>query len=187
MKSKYLFITFLFFTMAACSGESETDLTPQIEADTSQNQFFANLFELCGETFSGEATYPDDPDHELVGVELSATIDTCTEEEIRVSFNAGEDESRTWVFTRSEEGLHLRHEHQNQNGTDQDESGYGGFANDEGSATTQYFPADEETSEMIPEASTNVWMVEIQSETGDLIYYLERNEQPRFRAELSMN
>lgn len=187
MKTKYLFPIFLFLIAAACSGESETDLTPQLEADSPQDQFFANLFELCGETFSGEATHPDDPDHELVGVELSATIDTCTEEEIRVSFNAGEDESRTWVFTRSEEGLHLRHEHQNPEGTEQDESGYGGFANDEGSATTQYFPADEETSEMIPEASTNVWMVEVQPEAGELIYYLERDEQPRFRAELSMN
>lgn len=187
MNIKQIMPILFLFIISACSGESETDLTPQLEVDSSQNKFFANLFELCGETFSGEATFPDDPDHDLVGEELSATISTCTEEEIRVSFTAGEDESRTWVFTRSEEGLHLLHEHQNPNGTAQDETGYGGFANDEGSATTQYFPADEETSEMIPEASTNVWMVEIQSETGDLIYYLERNEQPRFRAELSMN
>ncbi|HMB40566.1 MAG TPA: hypothetical protein VKM37_01230 [Balneolaceae bacterium] len=187
MKSKYLLTTFLFFLIAACSGESETDLTPQLEADTPQEEFFANLFELCGETFSGEATYPDDPDHELVGVELSATIDTCTEEEIRVSFSAGEDESRNWIFTRSEEGLHLRHEHQNPDGSAQEETGYGGFANDEGSSTTQYFPADEETSEMIPEASTNVWMVEIQPETGEMVYYLERNDKPRFRAELALN
>jgi len=187
MKSKYLLITSLLFIIAACSGENETDLTPQLEAETTQGQFFANLFELCGETFSGEATYPDDPDHELVGVELSATIETCTEEEIRIPFQAGDDVSRTWVLTRSDQELHLRHDHRNPDGTGHDVTDYGGFANDEGSATRQYFPADEKTSEMIPEASTNVWMLEIEPESGTLIYNLERNNEPRFRAELSMN
>lgn len=187
MKIKIKSLLLIPFILLACSGESETDLTPQLEADTSQGQFFANLFEICGETFSGEATFPDDPGHELVGEELTATIETCTEEEIRIPFHSGEDESRTWVFTRQEDSLHLRHDHRYPDGTAHETTDYGGFANDEGSATTQYFPADEKTSEMIPEASTNVWMVEIKPETGVLIYYLERDEQPRFRAELSMN
>jgi hypothetical protein len=175
------------FFMLACSGESETDLTPQLDAGTPQDQFFANMFALCGETFSGEATFPDDPNHELVGVELSATIETCTEEEIRIPFHAGEDESRTWVLTRSDDGLHLRHDHRYPNGESHDVTDYGGFANDAGSAAAQYFPADEKTAEMIPEASTNVWMIEIDPETGALIYNLERNDEPRFRAELTMN
>jgi hypothetical protein len=187
MNSKYILPVLLLFLMTACSGESETDLTPQLEADSTQGQFFANLFELCGETFSGEATFPDNPDHELVGVELSATIETCTEKEIRIPFHAGEDESRTWVFTRSGEDLHLRHDHRYPDGTAHDTTDYGGYANSTGSETAQYFPADEKTAEMIPEASTNVWMVELQPETGKLIYYLERDEQPRFRAELTMN
>jgi len=171
----------------ACSGEGETDLTPQLEADTPQGQFFANLFELCGETFSGQATFPDNPGHELVGVEVTATIETCTEEEMRIPFHAGEDTSRTWVITRTDEGLHLRHDHRNTDGTPHDVTDYGGYANADGSATTQYFPADEKTAEMIPEASTNVWILEIEPESGTLIYDLERNDEPRFRAELTMN
>lgn len=187
MNIKQIMPILFLFIISACSGESETDLTPQLEVDSSQNKFFANLFELCGETFLGEATFPDDPDHDLVGEELSATISTCTEEEIRIPFHAGEDESRTWVFTRSDEGLHLRHDHRYPDGTAHDTTDYGGYANDEGSATAQYFPADEKTSEMLPEAATNVWMVEIEPDTGKLIYYLERHEEPRFRAELLMN
>ena len=187
MKFKTITLILLPFLTLACSGESETDLTPQLEANTPQGEFFANLFELCGETYSGEATYPDDSDHELVDVELTATVETCTEEEIRIPFHAGEDKSRTWVFTRSDEGLHLRHDHRDTDGTPHDVTDYGGYANEEGSETTQYFPADEKTTKMIPEASTNVWMVELQPESGKLIYYLERNEEPRFRAELTMN
>jgi hypothetical protein len=187
MKSKAVTFLLLPFLIMACSGESETDLTPQIEADSPQGEFFAHLFELCGETFSGEATFPDDPGHELVGVELNATIETCTEEEIRIPFHAGEDESRTWVLSRTDRGLQLKHDHRYPDGTAHDTTDYGGYANNEGTATEQYFPADEQTAEMIPEASTNVWKLEIEPETGRLIYNLERNGAPRFRAELSMN
>lgn len=76
MKIKYIVPALIFFLIAACSGESETDLTPQLDANSPQDQFFANMFELCGETYSGEATFPDDADHELVGVELTATVET---------------------------------------------------------------------------------------------------------------
>lgn len=170
--------------LISCSGE-ETDITPQIDADNAQEEFFANMFELCGETFSGEATFPEDTSHELVGEQLMATIQTCTEEEIRIALNAGGDTSRTWVISRTDDGLHLRHDHANPDGTPHDTTGYGGFATDEGTATQQYFAADDTTANMIPEAESNVWMLEI--ENNQLTYYLERNDQPRFRAELTRN
>lgn len=181
---KIHYIVALMFLISACGGE-ETDITPQLESETVQGDFFANLFERCGETFSGEATYPDDPDHELVGVDLVATIQTCTEEEIRIALNAGGDLSRTWVISRTEDGLHLRHDHRDPDGTPHELTNYGGNATDEGTETRQYFAADDRTKEMLPEAETNVWMMEL--ENDEFIYYLERNGEPRFRAELTQN
>ncbi|WP_340103967.1 hypothetical protein [Rhodohalobacter sp. 8-1] len=177
-------VVILMFLVSACGGE-QTDITPQVEAETVQGEFFANLFERCGETFSGQATYPEDPDNELVGVNLVATIQTCTEEEIRIALNAGGDLSRTWVISRTDDGLHLRHDHRDQDGTPHEVTNYGGFATDEGTATRQYFAADDTTKEMIPEAETNVWMMEI--EDNSFTYYLERNGEPRFRAELTQD
>lgn len=170
--------------MLSCSEEN-TDLTPQVDAETTQGEFFANLFELCGETFSGEATFPEDTSHELVGVNLMATIQTCTEEEIQISLAADGDESRTWVIQRTDDGLRLRHDHINSDGAPSDTTGYGGFATDEGTATQQYFAADDSTISMIPEAETNVWMMEI--ENGQFTYALQRNNEPRFRAVLNQN
>jgi len=185
MNKPYTLILFACtLLLISCSGE-QTDITPQIDGDTAQEEFFANLFELCGETFSGEATFPEDTSNELVGADLMATIQTCTEEEIQIALSADGDQSRTWVISRTENGLRLRHEHVNPDGTPHDTTGYGGYATDEGSATRQYFAADDSTANMIPEAETNVWMLDIGND--QLTYYLERNNEPRFRAEMTKN
>lgn len=180
----------VLFLFTACAGEETTDLTPELPSDTSQEEFFASLFSLCGETFIGEATFPDDPDHMLVDTELKATISTCTEETIEIDLVRGGDTwHTTWVLEKRDEGLHLYHDHIGDNEYEEGEeplTGYGGFANNEGSSTTQYFPADDHTAEILPEAETNVWMMELNTEDGSFVYYLERHDEPRFRAELSM-
>lgn len=177
------------FLIMACAEEESTDLTPDLPAESSQEEFFATLFSQCGETFIGESTFPDDPEQTLVGTELKATISTCTEEVIEIDLVRGGDTwHATWVLEMRDEGLHLSHDHvgdrdEEELGEDHN-TGYGGYADDSGSSTTQYFPADDYTAEILPEASTNVWMIELNPDEGTLVYNLERNQEPRFRAEL---
>jgi len=181
---KYLIpILALTLSLAACSDQQVG--TPSSTEANPHDAFFQNLLDLCGQSFTGEATLPDDPEHELVGVPLRATIVSCEDDEIRIALHAGEDESRTWVITRSDEGMHLRHDHRYPDGTPHDLTDYGGWANDEGTATVQYFPADDLTATMLPEAATNVWMMQIDLENQRFVYYLERHALPRFRAELA--
>jgi hypothetical protein len=59
---------------------------------------------------------------------------------------------------------------------------YGGWAAVEGTVYRQRFPADSATKKLIPEAATNVWTVEIDKEKKQLVYYLERDNKPRYRA-----
>lgn len=46
----------------------------------------------------------------------------------------------------------------------------------------QSFPADAETTELIPEAATNVWTLQIDPEKKQFVYYLERQKKPRYKA-----
>jgi hypothetical protein len=39
-----------------------------------------------------------------------------------------------------------------------------------------------QTAKLIPEAATNVWTLEIDPEKRQLIYFLERHGEPRYRA-----
>lgn len=180
-------LTLFFVTACACSScaparNIEDFLSP------SEAAFFNNLKSLCGQTFVGETTYPQDPDHDFAGKKLVATVDECGPRSVAIPFVVGDDTSRTWVFTASYGGLLFKHYHQNPDGSHHDVSFYGGFATDykgqKGTPYKQYFPADELTAEMIPDAKTNAWMLEFNPETNELTYYLERHGEPRYKAVL---
>ncbi len=173
-------ILILAMILGACGGE-------QSEINNPQEAFFDRIATLCGEQFSGVSVFPDDPEDAMYGAELTMTVETCTEHEIRIPFYVDQDSSRTWVITRTDNGLLLKHDHRYPDGSPHDLTDYGGYASDSGSATRQYFAADEETAKMLPEASTNVWMMEIDEDAKQFIYYLERHDEPRFRAEFSMD
>jgi hypothetical protein len=187
MRTLLTFASILFFVLASCAQEDQATE----EMVTPHQEFLTNLASLCGETFTGAAVYPEDSDQVLVGTELNAHVSVCEEENIYVDFyRDGDTWHATWILSLREEGLHLYHEHIGDKVYPEGEeplTGYGGYADERGSATLQYFPADEATAEMLPEAATNVWMMEMDLENGNFIYSLDRHDQLRFRAELSLN
>ncbi len=190
-------ITTLLLGLYACGDEQPQPEPVYPPVDLHQNTisleqaaFFENLSELCGETFVGESTYPENDDHVLVGTELRTHISECDDSMVRIELiRDGDYWHGAWVIEKWDDGLHLYHDHLGEVRTmddlgEDDAHGYGGYASDAGSATRQYFPADDVTAEMLPEAATNVWMMELDLENDRFIYYLERHDEPRFRAEL---
>lgn len=181
----------LALLFAACGNNGDADTTADVPTETVHEQFFSNVTALCGETFSGESTYPDDPEHDLVDTELVVNIAECEDEMIKVRLYRDTDTwHATWVLEKRENGLHLYHDHIGDREYEEGEeplTGYGGYANENGSETTQYFPADDHTADILPEAATNVWMLSMDPDEGSLIYYLERHNEPRFRAQVFLN
>ena len=183
----FLFLLIPVVFLSACSGDGDESSQMPV---TDHEAFFSNLSEQCGSTYSGSSTYPEasEEDHPLVGTELRVEINECSDTHVRMDLiRDGDYWHGAWVVEKREEGLHLFHDHLGEVRTDdelgeEDYHGYGGYADDSGGPLTQYFPADEVTAEMIPAASSNVWMISLQPEDNQLIYYLERNDVPRFRA-----
>lgn len=174
----------LFLTSCACFFSPDYDLTDEELA------FFDNLTRMCGSQFVGESTYPEDPNHDFAGKELVATIDGCGPRYVSIPFHVGEDKSRTWIIYKTDNGLRLRHDHRHEDGLPDEQTLYGGYsAPYKGEQPTQYkqfFHADNYTFEMIPEAESNVWMLEYNPETQELTYYLERHQEPRYKAVLKL-
>ena len=177
----------LCFLITACgnNGEAEAELDLH-------DAFFTNLSSLCGEWFTGQSTYPEDEDHALVGNVLRVHVAECDDDRIDVNLyrDGGETWHATWVVEQREAGLHLYHDHIGEKEYPEGEeplTGYGGYADDKGTATVQYFPADQHTAEILPEAATNVWMMDMDLENGRFVYYLERHDEPRFRAEMTLD
>ena len=171
------------FAVVSSTGPGETPAPAAAAAGLPDSAalFFQNLKTLCGQRFEGSTVFPDDPDHALAGKKLTISFERCSEGEVRIPLQAGEDRSRTWILTLSGKGLLLKHDHRHADGTPDVVTMYGGWAT-EGDARRQRFAADEETAKLIPEAATKVWTIEIDTAAQQLTYALERHSQPRYKA-----
>jgi len=155
--------------------------------------FFDRLAGLCGARLSGVITENQPPppaDDPFVGQELTAWIRDCSANEIRIPFWVGEDRSRTWIVTRTGEGLRLKHDHRKGDGSPDTLTMYGGNSTDTGTSTRQNFPADEETLSMftrqgLEQSLTNVWSLEIVPDDY-LQYELSRPTGRLFRVRFSL-
>lgn len=172
-----------FFADNRFTGHPE-DISVIRTAPNFPHRFFNQLNALCGTTFQGYSTFPDDPEHDFYGKLLVAEIASCSDEKIRIPFTVGEDTSRTWIITKNADNLTLKHDHRHSDGTPDEVTNYGGTTTTLGSEYSQAFPADVFTAELIPAAATNVWTITLSKDGQSLIYFLTRNGQPRFKAQL---
>jgi len=157
------------------------------DAGDPQARFWANLQTLCGGAWAGEVLEAPANDTTFAGHELVMHARVCEENRILIPFHVGEDRSRTWVLTRTADGIRLKHDHRHRDGSEDEVTQYGGDTAEAGSANRQEFPADEFTASLIPAAATNVWTVEIVP--GDEFVYALRREgtDRRFRIRFDMD
>jgi hypothetical protein len=121
-------------------------------------QFWENLQKQCGNSFEGEVK--EGPDNDTFrNKKLVMHVRNCDKNTIKIPFFVGDDKSRTWVLTYKNDRIQLKHDHRHEDGSEDKVTQYGGTTSNSGSATLQYFPADQQTSDLIPNASANVWWI----------------------------
>ena len=160
----------LVMGLVGCASISE----PANPADA----FFQRLSTLCGKSLSGKLLVGNESDASFASADLQAHARECTASEVRISFDVGEDRSRTWVFTRTGGGLRLKHRHMLKDGSEDPVSQYGGDTASEGTASRQEFPVDEYSKAMFTKegravSNNNVWAFEIKPGQA-LVYELKR-------------
>ncbi|MCH8478244.1 MAG: hypothetical protein LAT56_09895 [Wenzhouxiangella sp.] len=125
------------------------------------DEYWSNLESLCGQAFEGELiTHPEGEDG-FVRHRLVMHVRDCQEDRIRIPFVVGDDLSRTWVLTRKDDRLELKHDHRHDDGTPEETTMYGGTTTNLGRANEQYFPAGEQTRGVIEAAFSNVWVMRV--------------------------
>ena len=158
---KYLFALFSMAFIASCSNSPQMEQADNSASAESQNigakHFWDNLSALCGKSFEGELV--TEPVEGFAGKKLVMHVLSCDEERILVPFNVGDNLSRTWIFTYNNGRIELKHDHRHEDGSDDEVTMYGGTSANSGMANMQMFPADQETLDLIPYASSNVWWV----------------------------
>jgi hypothetical protein len=123
--------------------------------------FWETLNTYCGQAFEGEVVAAPANDTTFANKKLVMHIRSCEKGRIRIPFHVGENYSRTWVLTLHDSLVQLKHDHRHEDGSEDRVTQYGGMATNTGNKTTQFFPADQFTVNLLPAAASNVWWIDV--------------------------
>jgi hypothetical protein len=184
----------LLLAAAACAVLASCatgDLAVVPEAQSAEAEFFARLQRLCGRAYDGRVTSaPVEADREMAASRLTMHVASCTENEVRIPFHAGENRSRTWVVSRTAVGLRLKHVHRHEAGGLDELTNYGGDAAPPGTGRRQEFPADAFSKALFERTGRavsvpNVWAIEV--DPGRMFAYELRRPGRHFRVEFDLS
>jgi hypothetical protein len=179
---------FMLLLAAGCRHAQPVDdtATPPPTA-TGDTTFWAALGALCGKAYEGTVVEAPAGDTTFADRRLIMHVRACSADEIRIPFHVGEDRSRTWVLTRTDDGAYrLKHDHRHADGSEDEITQYGGDSQAGDESLRQEFRADAHTASLIPAASTNVWTVEVVPQQT-FVYALRREgTDRRFRVEFDL-
>ncbi len=158
---------------------------------------------FCGKAYAGILVSEQEADAEMAGKPMIMHAASCDDHEIQIPFHIAEgqdtwDRSRTWIITRTDHGLRLKHRHRHEDGSLDDVTNYGGDTNSRGTAERQEFPVDAESiasfkANGLDQSVTNVWAVDLSDPgQGDakFAYELRRPESAGgryFRVEFDLS
>ncbi len=200
----------VIFAPALLSACASTPDAPALPA--AQEAFWDNLSSHCGNTYKGALASSDERDADFVGRTMLAHWAECSDTRIAIAFQVEDasapgapssseavgrqetyDRSRTWVVTRTGDGLRLKHDHRHEDGSEDAVTQYGGDTLSAGTARVQDFPVDAYSIAMFEREGlnvslTNVWRMEVEPEGeagATFAYQLTRRNDPTrlFRVE----
>jgi hypothetical protein len=152
MVKKLLFTALVPIVLISCQGTPE----PEVLADVQQpyEAFFEALAVHCGNAYHGGLTTAP-PGDDMITFDdiLVVHFRECEENLLKAPFHIqtvadGEwNRSRTWIFTKHEDGLELRHDHRKPDGSEDEVTMYGGFQYGVNEAGVQIFQSVPRTEE----------------------------------------
>lgn len=169
-----------FLLITACAPERAKGPAP---ADA----FMSRIADHCGKAYAGRLASTDEADADFAGQSMVMHVRECSDSEIRIPFHVGDDYSRTWVLSRTEDGLRLKHDHRHEDGSEDDVTQYGGDSSII-TETRVEFPVDQFSIDMferegLTASVTNVWALEA---SDDMFAYELAREGRFFRVEFDL-
>jgi len=169
-------IGFLLLQRSRQAAEQASDRqTHTIGSELNNDQeraFLNNIAQLCGQTFAGKESFIAEGRDSWAHKNFVMHVTVCEDDRVYVPFHLDDDHSRTWMFLVEEGRLRFRHDHRHEDGTPEEATMYGGYADGQGTSLRQSFPADEYTCELLPTACDAVWKVFLSEDLSAFTYQL---------------
>ncbi len=145
-----------------------------------ERAFLNNIAQLCGQTFAGQETFIAEGRESWADKKFVMHVTVCEDNRVYVPFHLDDDQSRTWMFLVENGRLRFRHDHRHDDGTSEEITMYGGYADGNGSSLLQSFPADDYTCKMLPTACNAIWRVFLSDDLTTFSYQLLYEEELLF-------
>lgn len=191
-------VIFLCISLVACDSAPSPVPEP-----ASRDLFFERLSLLCGKAFAGLLVSEQEADADMAGKPMIMHVASCDQNEIRIPFHIAGDRgqwnrSRTWIISRTDQGLRLKHRHRHEDGSLDSVTNYGGDTDSEGTAGRQEFPVDAESitsfrANGLDQSVSNIWAVEIAAPGQSDAHFAYELRRPRsadgrhFRVEFDLS
>jgi hypothetical protein len=178
--------------LTACDGGGHG--AHEAPATLPADSFMERIARHCGQAYAGRVAVNEPPadDDPFAGRDLVMHVRDCSDDEIRIPFHVGDDRSRTWIISRTYDGIRLKHDHRHQDGSEDPVTMYGGETAADGTESRQEFPVDKQSARLFEDrgmaaSMNNVWALEI--EPGErFVYELARPGTERlFRVEFDLS
>lgn len=151
-KLVFLLVTVLLVSACGSGDRQEQPVTGEYPF----LEFYDTLKAECGNAYAGTVKHePDTEDNPAMffeDQEMVVHFRECDDQQLKIPFHIkGEDgnwdRSRTWIITKHDDGLELRHDHRKPDGSDDDFTMYGGLTIDFGTDNRQDFQSIPRTEE----------------------------------------
>lgn len=139
----------------------------QAQTSGPQAEFWAALQAVCGQAFEGRlVSYDETLDAGWLPERMVIHVRRCSEEQIEVPLFVGDNRSRTWVLTLEPSLIRLKHDHRNEDGSEELVTWYGGHTTDPGRSWRQTFPVDDYSRALfltngLEGSISNLWYMEV--------------------------
>ncbi len=185
-----LFASLLFLTtFCGTAPRKEQQKDPQEKTASltgAEKAFMKNLASLCGKSFQGKETYMQEGRESWASKKFVMHVTLCEEDQVHIPFHLDEDRSRTWMFLIDDGHLRFRHDHRHEDGTPEEQTLYGGYADGTGNAYRQHFPADEYTTELLSDTLDRQWNIVLSEDLSNFSYQLQYLGEIVFQADFDL-
>ena len=183
----YFKILLAFVVIFSVCTIFQNDLSAKsYEFDKNEKEFLEKLASLCGKSFQGQQIYMDPRGTSWEDNELIMHVTICEENKVHIPFHVDDDKSRTWIFAFEDGKLRFRHDHRHEDGTPEDLTLYGGYADGNGTAFIQIFPNDDYTKNLVSDDINRTWVVILDENLTTLTYKLRYHDERYFEARFDL-
>lgn len=180
---------FIFYSCGG-GGQPAAQQAGQIQTELilpdDQQAFLNNLASLCGQSFGGKEVYMQEGRESWADRNMVMHVIVCEPTHVHIPFHIDEDRSRTWMFLAENGQLRFRHDHRYEDGTPEEQTLYGGYADGTGTAFLQRFPADDYTVELLTDTLNREWNVVLDEALTTFSYRLLYHGEIVFQADFDL-